>query len=199
MPFNRELLYLDLCKDLSGVYIEVGTCWGGFSKFIIKNLPYSLLFCVDPYMVFNKYEYMDSLNMTTQDNLDSKFTRVNYELTTLSKGRCKVLRVTSEEAASFVDDNSAAFVYIDANHEYKHVKNDILLWIKKVQPGGILAGDDVESIDLKHNVLGNAFNLHRPGIFNVCGVHKALIDIRSENPWFDYTIHGSQFIWKKPA
>jgi hypothetical protein len=199
MGFNREELYLELCKDLRGTYIEVGTCWGSFSKFIIKHLPYSVLFCVDPYRIFEKYEYIDALNVTSQENLNKKFNTVNAELTRLSNGRCKILRVTSQQAASFVKDDSAAFVYIDANHEYKHVKEDILIWSKKVKPGGILAGDDVESMELRHNSMGNVTNVFKSGAFNVCGVHKALIDIRAEHPWFDYTIHGSQFVWRKTA
>lgn len=33
-------------------------------------------------------------------------------------------------------------VYIDANHQYKHVKQDILAWMDKIRPGGIIAGHD---------------------------------------------------------
>lgn len=33
-------------------------------------------------------------------------------------------------------------VYIDASHEYEHVKKDIQSWLPKVRPGGIMCGDD---------------------------------------------------------
>lgn len=157
-----------------------------------------MLFCVDPYRVFNKYEYVDALNMTTQAALDVKFKLVKNSLSAISNNRIHMLRVTSLEAAAFVKDESASFVYIDANHEYLHVKADIMAWIRKVKPGGILAGDDVEPMDLSHNIRGNAFIKHSGGPFGLYGVHKALIDIKNEHTWFDYKVYGGQFVWKKP-
>lgn len=52
------------------------------------------------------------------------------------------VRMTSIEAAALYEDNSLDFVSIDAAHDYENVKNDILAWLPKVKPGGILAGDD---------------------------------------------------------
>jgi len=34
------------------------------------------------------------------------------------------------------------FVYIDGNHKYNHVKEDILKWLPKVNPNGVIAGHD---------------------------------------------------------
>ena len=51
------------------------------------------------------------------------------------------------ESAKLVDlyeDNSLDFVFVDANHEYKFVKQDISLWLPKVKIGGTLAGHDYE-------------------------------------------------------
>ena len=39
-------------------------------------------------------------------------------------------------------DESLDFVYIDAAHDYKSVKDDIGEWDKKVRKGGIVAGHD---------------------------------------------------------
>jgi len=52
------------------------------------------------------------------------------------------IRMTSVEAAKLYQDNSLDFVLIDANHDYEPVKEDILAWLPKVKPNGILAGDD---------------------------------------------------------
>ena len=39
-------------------------------------------------------------------------------------------------------DESLDFVYIDANHEFKYVTEDIFEWSKKVRKGGAIAGHD---------------------------------------------------------
>lgn len=35
-------------------------------------------------------------------------------------------------------------VYIDANHDYKYVREDILAWWPKIKKGGVLAGHDYQ-------------------------------------------------------
>lgn len=52
------------------------------------------------------------------------------------------IRMNSIEAANLYADNSLDFVSIDAAHDYDNVKADILAWLPKVKPGGMLAGDD---------------------------------------------------------
>ena len=53
-----------------------------------------------------------------------------------------ILRKTSMQALNDIDDNSLDFVYIDGNHDFLNVTQDIHYWLKKVKPGGILAGHD---------------------------------------------------------
>jgi len=48
----------------------------------------------------------------------------------------------SMNALSEFKDNSLDFVYIDANHRFDYVMEDIIHWSKKVRPGGIVSGHD---------------------------------------------------------
>ncbi len=48
----------------------------------------------------------------------------------------------SENAVVQFADSSLDFVFIDGNHTYPAVKNDIKLWTPKIRSGGILSGDD---------------------------------------------------------
>ena len=52
------------------------------------------------------------------------------------------IRLPSTEASNLYADNSLDFVFIDANHSYEFVKDDIKHWYPKVKKGGILAGHD---------------------------------------------------------
>jgi GR25 family glycosyltransferase involved in LPS biosynthesis/predicted O-methyltransferase YrrM len=50
----------------------------------------------------------------------------------------------SNRAVKSYNDNSLDFVFIDGNHSYDNVYEDITLWIKKLKPGGIISGDDYD-------------------------------------------------------
>jgi cephalosporin hydroxylase len=52
------------------------------------------------------------------------------------------IRKSSEEASKLYDDKSLDFVFIDAEHSYESVTNDIKLWEPKIKTGGIIAGHD---------------------------------------------------------
>jgi hypothetical protein len=52
------------------------------------------------------------------------------------------IRSTSVDAAKMYEDNSLDFVFIDAEHSYESVREDIDAWLPKVKKGGIIAGHD---------------------------------------------------------
>ena len=55
------------------------------------------------------------------------------------------IRMASVKAAALYQDNSLDLVFIDADHEYKSVREDILAWLPKVKSGGVIAGDDYDN------------------------------------------------------
>jgi hypothetical protein len=52
------------------------------------------------------------------------------------------MRSKSTIAAAQFDDNSLAFVFVDANHSYEGVTSDLHAWYPKIIPGGTIAGHD---------------------------------------------------------
>jgi hypothetical protein len=67
-----------------------------------------------------------------------------YIRTDFASDRRTIIEKSSLEASFDFDSESLDFVFIDANHKYKHVKDDIHAWWPKVKIGGILLGHDYD-------------------------------------------------------
>lgn len=52
------------------------------------------------------------------------------------------IKKRSNEASFYIQDGSLDLVFIDADHSYNAVKEDVELWQPKVRKGGILCGHD---------------------------------------------------------
>jgi predicted O-methyltransferase YrrM len=58
------------------------------------------------------------------------------------KNRVIEHRMLSTQAASFVEDNSLDFIFIDATHTKKAFIEDYSFWFKKLKHNGIISGHD---------------------------------------------------------
>ena len=52
------------------------------------------------------------------------------------------IKMTSEEASKIYKNESLDFIFIDANHQYEFVLNDIKSWYPKLKIGGYIGGHD---------------------------------------------------------
>lgn len=57
-------------------------------------------------------------------------------------GRVAVMKMSTHEAARHVENQTLDFVFIDADHSYEGVKQDIEDWTPKIVPGGFVIGHD---------------------------------------------------------
>ena len=57
--------------------------------------------------------------------------------------RSTIYKMTTNNASLLVKDNSLDFVFIDADHSEKGVKEDIINWAPKVKSSGYILGHDV--------------------------------------------------------
>ena len=110
-------LYQEFYHTGSGA--EVGVKKGKFSKLILNNWK-GRLFCVDIWE--DEEDYRDAKD--------------------LLQNHAVLIKEFSVEAAKEIKDGSLDFVYIDADHHYESVMNDIKAWFPKVRKGGILSGHD---------------------------------------------------------
>lgn len=114
--------------------VEVGTERGTFAKMLLSRNLDLRLYCVDPWKLYPGYR-----DHVTQEHIDAiradAFERLApYDVTFIEE-------FSPAAAVRFADD-SVDFVYLDANHEYGHVRRDLRAWVPKVRQGGVVAGHD---------------------------------------------------------
>jgi hypothetical protein len=142
---NRGQFLVELLKDrphASGA--EIGVKKADASAFLLAKLPgLRILYCVDPWEYYPGME----LGCTKHGRWPNPEMSEGDYLAALRRlapfgDRARILRLKSSEAAPLVPDASLDFVFIDANHAYEFVREDIALWTPKVRPGGIVSGHD---------------------------------------------------------
>ena len=122
---------------------EIGVYKGDYcERFCKEGLK---MFAVDPW---HSYAGAGRTNKA-QDRQDFLY---GHASRTLNKyNDCTVIRKNSMDAVTHFKDRSLDFVYIDGDHSFSHVANDIQAWAYKVKRGGIVAGHDYFTTDPEAN------------------------------------------------
>jgi hypothetical protein len=133
IKFRHELKNI---IDLSLPAAEVGVASGVFS-FEILTWGVKHLYCVD---LWAYHPDLRGMSQEPQSEHDLRFEQAS----TLMKDFDNVtfLKGLSVDMVQHVPDNSLGFVYLDACHFYKEVKQDLEIWLPKLVKGGIMAGHD---------------------------------------------------------
>jgi len=118
-----------LFKDMGLRYgAEIGVHKGKFSHVMLKTIPELKLLCIDKWVEYGIPGYGEGCDKIAREKL---------------KGlNATIIKKSSIEASMDVNDESLDFVYIDADHMFDGIMIDIILWSKKVRPGGIVSGHD---------------------------------------------------------
>lgn len=114
---------------------EIGVERGRNAKNMFLDIPGLKLFCVDMWVPFES-DYMTAEYMANRESVYREAKR------RLSKYNAVIIRKYSVDAAKDIPDGSLDFVYIDANHEYDFIMQDLIVWTPKVRIGGIVSGHD---------------------------------------------------------
>lgn len=126
---------------------EIGVHVGDFSQRILEVVSPRELHLIDPW----EYHPSDTYRRAWygggakggQREMDDRNSRVLKRFKKdIRAGRVKVHRGYSTEILSRFPDRSLDWVYIDGNHMYEFVKQDLALSLRKVKPGGFISGDD---------------------------------------------------------
>lgn len=164
---------LNLFKELNfKVGVEVGTEQGKYAAKIFESNPQVKLYCVDSWKA-ETYYHLD----TKQEVMDAMYEEAKQRLASYD---CEIMRMTSMEAVKKFKPNSIDFVFIDGNHNFEFVKEDIEHWSKIVKPGGIVYGHDYwdhndvrRAVDeyIKTSEIKPWFILHRGGYMIPCWMY----------------------------
>lgn len=119
---------------------EIGTDQGEYAEVLMKANEYLSLLCIDPWKAeaYQKGEQPESGE--GQEFFDKRYQETVDRLSQFANAH--IIRSSSMEVVDIVGDKTLDFVYIDGNHDFLNVTQDIHYWFKKVKPGGILAGHD---------------------------------------------------------
>ena len=141
---KRELAYLIKRLGLTGEGVEIGIQYGKYTELILGNSDLKRLYAIDPWIEYKIDKYEDDYSedaKISQEQQDYRYLTTIFRLNKFGM-RSVVMRMTSVDACKLFSDGQLDFIFIDGNHAYEAVKEDLQLWYPKVRKGGLFSGDD---------------------------------------------------------
>jgi len=130
---------------------EIGVFVGTLSQYLLRARPDMHLTMIDSWAA---QETQPGAYLETRDRhaLCSAEEMTSYRLAAKRRAhryrdRVDVMCMPSVAAAPLIDDHSMDLVFLDGDHSYEGVCDDIRAWQSKVKPGGYLGGHDYENPD----------------------------------------------------
>lgn len=148
-PKNEAMLGKFIQEKKIEIIVEVGSWLGVSAVFMASKLPeHGKLYAVDHWLGSREHheeaEYAVKLKNLYQQFLSNVIcANVVHKIIPI--------RMNSLEAAAALNIK-ADLIYIDGSHEEQDVYNDIMAWYPKLNPGGIICGDDYY---WKHHATGS--------------------------------------------
>ncbi|MDR6720296.1 class I SAM-dependent methyltransferase [Paenibacillus sp. 2003] len=174
--------------------LEVGSWFGCSSYFFANSLKTfsenNILFCMD---TWNGSPDTMSHSIANYENAFEHFKSVMRYAGVYES--IKPIVCDSTVGMDILQENFFDIIFVDANHTYDYVYQDIVKGIKKIKVGGLLIGHDCECYadELPPHLL-HGDNKHLDGIEGYhTGVIKALDDIFGR----DYSRFNASLVWYK--
>ena len=118
--------------------VEIGVRAGFYSLALCKTIPNLTLYGVDPNLAYQQRpEYV------TQQELDDAYRQAVAWLSPYPN--FTFVKKSSFDAAADFEDGSLDFIYIDGDHDYEFVSEELRLWGPKVIVGGVISGHDYDA------------------------------------------------------
>ena len=135
---NRNEWLDTLPKNL--VWAELGVFLGEYSEEIFSRTNPKKMYLVDIFP-----EYMISGDKDGNNMKEVDLREVPNVLRSKFPENVVIIKNTSDNFLNSLEHESLDIVYIDADHSYQGVKNDLALSYNKVKKGGLICGHDYSS------------------------------------------------------
>ncbi len=119
--------------------VELGVFEGDHSYEMLTVLEPEMLYLVDMWEDIKVSGEGEDYLEYDQENWDRRYDKVMGIYAQCAN--VSILRMSGDQASEALPNN-LDLVYLDANHSYAAVLNDMIKWFPKVRAGGILSGDD---------------------------------------------------------
>ena len=143
LSFVHERPSLEFVKNKFGnkplIGAEIGTFQGENAKYILEDLNIKKLYLIDPWEDYQGYK--DYEKGGQKKNLNKALKKTLKRIKNY-KEKVKLIKKFSSDAVKDIKEK-LDFIYIDGNHDYKFVKEDMENYYKKLKKGGVLAGHDI--------------------------------------------------------
>lgn len=139
-----------LCRELGfTAAAEIGVWRGAYSALFCEANPAMQMLCVDPWI--SHAAWKDTKNKLDPAEAEAFMAESFADACTRLGAfpNATIIRKFSAEAAHDVPDGSLDLVYVDGNHVYDAVLEDLTLWAPKVRSGGLVSGHDYRRFDNK--------------------------------------------------
>lgn len=135
--FSYAKLYEWLLAQMpsDGTFVELGAWLGKSSSCLCDLATTQNIFIVDSWLG-SESERSTTHKLAVEQDIYKIF------LDNMGDRRFTPMRMTSREAADLFEDESVDAAFIDLEHTYEAVKEDISLWLPKIKADGFLAGHD---------------------------------------------------------
>jgi hypothetical protein len=118
---------------MNGYGVEIGVKHGIFSQHLLSDWKCEKLYLVDPWEKQDDGVY-DETHHDHENDLSVCINNLKRYV-----GKYEIIKDYSYNTYSRFPDEYFDFIYIDGNHSYDAVKDDLIKWYPKLKKGGLIA------------------------------------------------------------
>jgi len=121
------------------VGVEIGTCRAESTNWLLSEcLNIKKLHTIDPFE-----EFIDWCGEINSEVISRSEEIAHLNLKDFADERINIIKNTSNNVFETFEDDSLDFVFIDGDHSYQGVLDDLTNWYGKVKDGGVVSGHDL--------------------------------------------------------